>query len=262
MDLPGDAVTRIIGAAAGDHLSEGLALDPGHGVPGLIFAATFADVSGQQDSGLVYELTPLMEGEIDLARASLPTLGGADAGDQFGHSLGAIDRDADGVDDVLVGSVSADGAGNGEDLAGEAHLFLGPFAAGRTPADADSQVIGPAAEARLGRSLTAGEFDGRVGGEFVIAATDVEDRRGEVYILFGDAPIPDRADAARLTLQGMDPDDILGHESFGMPPLSAVQGGAGKPALLVLAAPGGDGPADGRTDCGEIYLIDVAGLRD
>jgi hypothetical protein len=76
-----------------------------------------------------------------------------------------------------------------------------------------------------------------------------------VFIFFASGSYPSDATGANVVLHGLDADDILGHESFGTPSISMADvDGDGRTDLLV-AAPGGDGPDNSRTDCGEAYLI-------
>jgi hypothetical protein len=88
-----------------------------------------------------------------------------------------------------------------------------------------------------------------------IAATDVNDRRGAVYVVAADQPPPARADDAELTYEGRDEDDILGHEAFGNPSMNSVDLDDDDVSELIIAAPGSDGPDASRPDCGEVYVI-------
>jgi hypothetical protein len=274
MSLPGDAAAVVIGANDGDHLSETISSGDftGDGASEAVIAATFSDVGGEADSGLTYVLPSPMVGTIDMAiTPAAISIGGADAGDQMGHSIGVGDRDGDGdgTTDLWLGSVSADGPGNTEDLAGEAHLFVidpNAFLIDPPPPyldtdDSAALVIGPGPKARLGRSAAMGQFDGEGGPDLAIAATDVLDRRGEVYVLFG-GETPERANSASLIFRGENADDILGHESFGSPPMNATDIDGDGLNEILIAAPGSDGLDRKRVDCGAVYLIRPAGITE
>jgi len=260
MVLPADATTTVLGAATGNHLSEAMGLGDfsGDGTPDLAIAATFAEVDGEEKSGLTYVLeSPPAGGVIDLAEAPvLLSVGGAEAGDQLGHAIAGGDWDGDGVSDLWLGAVSADGPENSEDLAGEARLFLIRSGGGNLRAgDETAIVLGPGPLARLGRNAASSQFGGGPELELAIAATDVMDRRGEVYILPANQPPPERADDSPVVYRGHSADDILGHEAFGSPSLSGYDLDGDDISELIVAAPGSDGSGRERTDCGEIYLI-------
>jgi hypothetical protein len=225
----------------------------------LAIASTFAEVDGETQSGLTYVLSsPFAAGTFDLASAPPHfAIGGADAGDQMGHSIAAGDWDDDGVIDLWLGSVSADGENNAADLTGEARLFLiRPGQSGRIGADeAYGLMLGPSLGARLGRNAISAQLNTDPGAEVAIAATDVNDRRGAVYVVAADQPPPARADDAELTYEGRDEDDILGHEAFGNPSMNSVDLDDDDVSELIIAAPGSDGPDASRPDCGEVYVI-------
>jgi hypothetical protein len=262
MQLPQDAAATLIGAEAGDHLSEATAtgyLDD-DGLADAVVASTFAADGDNAESGRTYVLMSPLAGVLDLAvETAHLAIGGAEAGDQMGHSIGLGDTDTSGSIDLWLGSVSADGPDNEEDLAGEAHLFRlnsldqddgNPT---MTVSDASGLVFGPGPKSRLGRSAAMAQIDGEGGLDLAIAATDVLDRAGEVYVLFDGDEIPDRATDASLVYRGSNPDDILGHEAFGTPSLSAVR--IGDREGLLIASPGADGPDETHADRGAVYLI-------
>jgi hypothetical protein len=242
----------VFGANQGDHLSEQAVIGDftADNRKGAAIAATFEDDQGQADSGVTYIFDPLPQGIIDLAvgRATL-RLGGADAGDQLGHSIGVGSAGPEGQVELWLGAVSADGPDNAEDLAGEARLFnlLG--------SNASTTMYGPGTGARLGRSAATAHFDGDGNLDLAIAATDVLERRGQVSIIPGNSALPERSDSAPVVFQGVRPDDILGHEAFGQPSLTGFDMDAGSVGGLLVAAPGYDGPEGDRTDCGAIYLL-------
>lgn len=263
MNLEQDATATLIGAAPGDHLSETAATGSFGGDPlaDIVIASTFASDNDQPGSGRTYILLSPLTGVVDLAiHVPYLAIGGADAGDQLGHSIGVGQADSAGLTDLWLGSVSADGPNNDQDLAGEAHLFrVAQIEQGIdqprriTTDEAEALVFGPGPEARLGRSAAMAQVDGAGGLDLVIAATDALDRAGEVYVLLDGLAAPDRSTGATITYRGSNPDDILGHEVFGSPSLSAVP--VDDRDGLLIASPGRDGPDETRIDCGAVYLI-------
>ncbi len=267
MTVPADATATITGAVEGDHLSESMAPGDfdGDGRQDLALVSTFADVGSEEDSGRAYILTGPLQHDVDLAtERAMMTISGVDAGDQIGHSLAPADWSLNGSDDLWLGSVSADGPMNTEDLAGEVFLFVLDEGAGQDldPADSEALVYGAGPKARLGRNAAAGEFDSDPGVDAVFSAPDVAQRRGELYF-FGAGQRPAaRASEASLIIRGNDPDDILGHESFGIPSMTAVDFDRDDRAELLVAAPNGDGPDEGRLDCGEVLVLYLGDITE
>jgi hypothetical protein len=254
----------IYGARAGDRLGEGLATGDvtGDGKPDLVLVATF---SGGPDgsragAGQTYVVSTPATFPIDLATSDTPVLEveGADAGDQLGHSVGVGDVDGDGANDLWLGAVSADGPANGVDLAGEAVLVngkSGPVIDAAIANQPEAIIYGPELEARMGRALAVGDLNGDARADLAISAPNLDGRAGRVFVFDGGGKYAGDATGASKTLLGLDPGDTLGHEAFGMPPISIADAdGDGKPDMLLSAA-GGDGPNNDRKDSGEAYII-------
>jgi hypothetical protein len=74
----------------------------------------------------------------------------------FGWTVEAGDTNGDGADDIVIGSIAADNAG--QEDAGKLHIFHGPVASGALgAAEADQTVIGAAPGDQLGASLAFGD---------------------------------------------------------------------------------------------------------
>jgi hypothetical protein len=254
----------VYGGRAGDRLGEGLTTGDvnGDGKPDLVLVATFAGGPDgtRAGAGETYVVTSPATLPLDLASggAALEVLG-ADPGDQLGHSIGAGDTDGDGATDLWLGAVSADGPGNAVDLAGEAVLIAGKRPAGALVDEAaggtSAIIYGPEATSRLGRSLAVGDLNGDGHADLAISAPNLDNRGGRVFVFFGGGSYPGDTTGANVVLRGPDAGDILGYEAFGTPSISMTDvDGDGRTDLLV-SAPGGDGPDNGRTDCGEAYMI-------
>ncbi len=91
--------------------------------------------------------------------------------------------------------------------------------------------------------------------DLLIAAPNVDERAGRIFVFYGPGPYPEDASEADVALVGRDPGDILGHESFGTPCISTADVDGDGRLDVLIAAPEGDGPDNGRADAGEAYLV-------
>jgi len=271
-DLPADGEINlgehaavVFGAEEGDWLGEtaGAGDVDGDGSDDLVLVAAFADGpdNNRDAAGETYVVLSTRDLPLDLAKdAPYATVTGVETGDQFGHSLAVGDTDGDGEADLWIGAVSADGPENTADLAGEAALVLSSqlapgaeidLAAG----DGTAIVYGPVAGARLGRFATAADLTGDGAAELFISAPNMLERGGAVFVLNGGGGYPDDAANAAITYAGLDPEDELGTEVYGAPPIHIVDlNGDGELDVIVTAAHA-DGPDNARKDCGEAYVF-------
>jgi hypothetical protein len=207
--------------------------------------------------------------QTDLASATPGTVVyGVDEGDQLGHVPATGDFDGDGKADLLLTAVSADGPGNGVDLAGEAVLVLGAGLSGAVDVaagEADAIVYGRDVEDRLGRSAATGDVNGDGKADILLGAPGGAGEyhgapnSGEIYVLLGPAP-PDGAQmpTGALVFFGDNAGDSLASAVFGRMPLAAADiDGDGRDEILV-AAPMADGPDGLRRDAGQAMILFVA----
>ncbi len=111
-------------------------------------------------------------------------------GDGIGHELGATlgfgDHDADGLDDLVIGSP---GASNAAPWAGAVHVFAGPVAGVLPLANATATLTGEAAEDWAGRSIATGcDFDGDGDDDLAVGAWGHDTAgaaAGRVYVVSG-----------------------------------------------------------------------------
>lgn len=278
LDLAAEDGAAVIFGAQPDHrLGETVATGDvnGDGVDDLILPAPFAPgpQSDREAAGETYVIFGPPPTEVDIARGQQDiTIVGVDAGDQLGHSLGSGDVDGDGMDDILLGAVSANGFGNEARLAGEAAVVAGSDSRGLqvdvAAGDATSLIYAANAGDRLGRSATVGKVNADRLADLLIAAPGDDGSGpgrgnvGAIYIIFGSESLPSKISlalgASDLIIEGLDEGDILGTEVFTTPALLARDmDGDGRDEILV-SAPRGDGPDNRRQDAGEGYIVFLA----
>lgn len=261
----------IYGAETLDRLGEAVGAGDvsGDGIDDIIVAATFASGPGNERdrAGETYVIFGPPEPVLDMAAGTRDiTILGIDAGDQIGHSIASGDANGDGYADIFLGAVSADGPNNSVDLAGEAYVMLWDDSSPSVIEAADGAtalIYGAGPKYRLGRSAAAGDINGDGLSDLIIAAPDVPPvdsskiRAGTVYVFYGrdGEPYPGTTAEADITLVGLDARDLLGHEAFGMPPLTTADMNGDGLADILVSAPTADGPANKRPDAGEAYVI-------
>ena len=266
---PADSV--VYGADTEGRLGETLALGDvnGDGQPDLVAAATFGPgTSGQSGAGRSYVILSPLPAVLDLSLTPAhATIVGRDEGDQLGHSLAIADNDGDGLGDILLGAVSADGLDNSVELAGEATLVLGSALTGIVDIAASggtATIYGIDAEDRLGRSVGFLDYDGDGDSEAVLSAPgaagmgNASANAGEVYVmqnqaLAGDIQLPDLA----VSYQG-NAGDMSGSSVTGRPVLLAHDIDGDGREELIIGAPGSDGADGSRADAGAIFILFLA----
>jgi len=201
-------------------------------------------------------------------------------GGQLGDGAAAIiagDFNGDGASDIVFGAPLADGPGDARPEGGEVYFFPGPFHAGdeRDVARGEQRltIYGADAGDLLGRSMAAGDVNGDAVDDIVLGAPagdgPAEDRQdaGEVRVVFGSAALGvgvDELDLARddadAAIYGADDNDRAGYAV-----LAEDVSGDGTDDVIIGAL-WADGPAEGRPEGGEVYVVfgsmALAGGRD
>ena len=217
-DAAGDLSGRAV-SSAGDVNGDGFA--------DLIFSGEMADPDGVSNAGESYVVFGRASGFTatldpdDLDGTDGFRLEGVDMDDRSGASVGAVDINGDGLDDVIVGAFAADP--DGVDLAGESYVIFGRtsgFAAaidlgGLDPYGSEGfRLDGIDAIDRAGISVSgAGDFNGDGVEDLAVGAFSGDplsrSNAGETYVFFGKtAPFAAEFDLA--TLDGMDGFNIYG----------------------------------------------------
>jgi hypothetical protein len=258
----------VYGAASFDRLGETVGagdvdLD---GLDDLVLPAPFAaSASGLSAAGRTYIIHSPPPARTDLAVDPVDAvIYGADEGDQLGHAVATGDVSGDGLADVLVTAVSADGPENAVDLSGEAVLVAGESLSLEVDVArgaARTIVYGANALDRLGRSATLSDLDGDQIAELLLGAPggaglgEASPDAGEIYVIPAPSPTFIRLPGEAFVYYGGNPGDALSSGVFGRPSLaSADLNGDGRKEILV-ASPNADGPDRTRLDCGEARIL-------
>lgn len=141
----------IFGEAAGDYLGSSVYANDLNrdGIDDIIVGGMLADEpsTGRRDSGKTYVIFggANLPARIDTRNLSIESpdqysiVYGGESDDRLGSAIASGDVDDDGIDDLVVSAVNADGPGNRRKDAGEIYIVFGStFAAPNTPPVADA----------------------------------------------------------------------------------------------------------------------------
>lgn len=270
IDLARDRPTlALFGAQAGDKVRAVAAGDVnGDGHEDIIVGASSA--GGPQDTrpdcGEAYVVLgpPDKELTVDFAeRQQDVTIFGAESGDSLGFALATGDVNGDGIDDILVGALLADGPANERPDAGEGYVIFGSLTLKPTIdialEEQDLTFSGAEEGDRFGADLAVGDANGDGIDDILLGAfladgpENARYQGGEAYLIFGGSSLSGARDMARgqydLALIAADGDDQLGNR-LAMGDLN----GDGIDDL-VMAAFRADGPHNAREDGGEVHVV-------
>ena len=258
----------VHGARAGDSLPNHMAtgdLD-GDGRDELLLGDPMADRGdpAREEPGAAYIVdVPDAPSSLDLSAAEgFTSINGADQRDGLGFFVAAGDVNADGIEDAIIGTRDADGAGNGRNNAGEVHVLFGSPdlhpSVDLATAALDAVIYGADINDSLGFSVATGDLQGD-GVQDVLAGAPVADSclnnrpdGGELYAVGGPG-LQGELDLAqggfqRLLLGGEEGDEL------GFSLAAGDVNGDGKDDILAGALLA-DGPDNAREDAGEAYII-------
>ncbi|MCC5639943.1 tandem-95 repeat protein, partial [Nostoc sp. CHAB 5844] len=174
----------------------------GDGIDDIIIGAISADPNGESRSGSSYVVFGSSSGfSANLNLSSLNgsngfVINGVDAGDFSGGSVsGAGDVNGDGIDDIIIGAISADP--NGQEFAGESYVVFGSrsgFSANLNLSSLNGSngfvINGVGAGDGSGNSVSnTGDINGDGIDDIIIGAISAdpngESRSGSSYVVFG-----------------------------------------------------------------------------
>ena len=259
---------RIVGVAAEDFARDvDAAADINNdGRADIIIGSRETDAPAGVDSGRAFVLF----GQTSFAATiNVTTLNGANgfaingaaAGDNFGHSVSSAgDINGDGIDDIAIGAIAANGGGETYVLFGRTGAFGASVNASSLNGSAGFRIVGVAAGDISGYSVSsAGDVNGDGIDDLIIGAIAAQTpgmvSAGAAYVVFGKTS----GFGATVQLSALD-----GTNGF------AIYGGAQNDQLGISAAGVGDvngdgvddvlvsalfAAAPGRANAGQSYLI-------
>ena len=225
----------VVAAEAGDNLGPLVASGDfnGDGIDDLLLGANLADGPGntKDQAGEVYVIfgATALGGTINLATTSpdLTVVGadsvatGTDAQGDRCCRVASGDVNGDGIDDLLLGTETAEGIGNTKRNAGEAYVIFGSTALGGTidlaTTGPDLRVVGSNFNAQL-IAVASGDVNGDGTDDFILGSRSAPGGSvlgpGEAYVIFGSTTLGGVIDlaatSADLTVVGSENDDLLG----------------------------------------------------
>ncbi len=180
---------------------------------------------------------------------------GTDIADFFGYAIAAGDIDHDKIDDIVISAPLADGQNNLRLDSGEIWIY-------QPPSFSSAVIYGPEANDQMGDSVSVGNIDGDDQLEIIIGLKNgdgdqnLKTDSGEVWVVNGDAVIS----ASFIDLSTPPPTEttvIYGPDSNDFAGTHVTSGDINGDGYddVILSAPYGDGPSNGRIDSGEVWVI-------
>lgn len=258
----------IYGPGESDSCGSSLAIGDinGDNIDDIITGAYWADGPGDAklscgEVHVVYGNLSLPS-TIDLATQQNVTLYGIDASDFCGISVAAGDANNDGFDDIIMGAYGADGPGNARTSCGEVYIIYGNTTLPTTidlGVNVDVKIYGTKMTtfgSYLGQAVAAGDVNLDNYDDLILGAIYDEvntQRVGAVHVVYGASNLPATHDLmnirANVTIYGETSMDRIGSK--------IVTGDMNADSFddIIFSGPGADGPANTRSSCGEIYIV-------
>ncbi len=217
------------------------------------------------------------QGEIAFSEESADVvIYGVNSGDSMGSAITVGDVNGDGTVDLVIAAPHADGPSNSRSGCGEVYVMYGRKSwnasydlrnSDQAITNADVTIFGRDELDALGRGLAVGDVNGDGKADIIMGSPLGEQGskldNGEICIIYGSSSLAKTID---LSPNGGDY-IIYGATSYDYAGRHIAAGdvnGDGK-ADILIGATGADGPSDGRSSCGELYVIyggTLSGTKD
>jgi len=267
------ADVTLVGPGSSSFFGDSLASGDvnGDGIADVIVGATFARRTAPPpvSAGATYVVfgSPDWPSTLEMASGEYDAaIFGAEDLDELGDTVASGDINGDGLDDIIMTAEAADGPDNSRSTAAEVHVVFGSKELSGdldiSLGDQDVSILGADEQDTLGFSLASGDVSGDGVDDLIMGARgdnglmNAQNGVGAVYILFGGPDLPSSIDLAQSAsgvtgLYGADAGDLMAHVAIG------DLEGDGENELLIGVGSGG-GPDNGRSDAGEVYVLDSA----
>lgn len=189
-------------------------------------------------------------------------------GDEAGYALASADLNGDGISDLVISAIYADGPNDARPAAGEVYVVYGRKIWPKVmhlATDADVTIYGvhggvlPDNGDLTGYALATGDFNGDGVQDLVISAVCSNGANGDrphsgvTYILWGNNNLPSVIDLASYQgvtkIWGANAGDYSGFSLF----VKDINGDHLDD--LMIGAPLSNGPGNSRTSCGAVYAL-------
>jgi hypothetical protein len=255
----------------------------GDGFADLIIGAPYGGAAGNAKSGagdsyVVFGKASGWGAPINLATIAAGTGGfvihGRDRSDVSGVSVASAgDINGDGFDDLIIGAISGDGAGNAKSYAGDSYVVFGKASGWGAAIDLTTIAAGTGGfvihgQDRYDRSgssvASAGDINGDgfddliIGAPFGYAAGNAKVYAGESYVVFGKASgwgaainlATIAAGTGGFVIHGQDAGDL---SSISVASAGDINGDGFDD--LIIGAPSGDAASNVKGQAGDSYVI-------
>jgi hypothetical protein len=195
---------------------------------------------------------------------------GAEADDNAGTSVAALDLNGDNIDDIVIGARGADGLNNTRNSCGEVHIIFGKSnlpelidlnTTNASLVHSDHEIYGPDLYDQLGESIDVGNVDGDNYEDLLLGVysgfgkNNQAPLAGEAYVVFGNST----GSFGDYTDLNTSVEDLViyGNDTMDSAAKSVCLGDLDDDGLddIIISAPESSGYNNSNVSVGEVYII-------